>query len=369
MKRGDDRLEEVLRSAGDEYIRSNPADLHRARERIYRLRRRRQMRNGLVTALGAAAAVAVAVFAWPAMDDTRDRPRPAAPADLPTDSIAIDVGDAPTEVAVGDGVLWVSNSGDDTVSRVDPAVDVATTAVRLSGSPGDLAVGAGGEVWIANPEVGVVQRIDPATGTTTPDLRVDVGPAGTPIDLAIEDFLWVSAVDEELLQVDVSTGEVIRRIDSVRPVNVAARDDAVLVLESDGTVRGIDPATGELNAIELSFDISGRGDIHFYDGVVWVAEGDGSNLYAVDVGGASRRIATYPFRGTYVEMVQVTKGMVVLSDLGDGTGLLTLIDPGTGEATELTEIPGSPRDLVRGLHDLWVSLPELDQVVRIPSLP
>lgn len=323
----------------------------------------------MVTALGAAAAVVVAVFAWPALDTTADRPRPAAPAELPSDWVTIDVGDFPVEVAVGKGVLWVSNRGDGTVSRVDPAVDAATTAVRLSGAPDDLAVGADGEVWIANPEGGTVQRIDPATGTTTPDVRVDVGPAGTPIDLAIEEFLWVSAVDTALLQVDTASGEVIRRITSLRPVNVAARGGGVFVLESDGTVRGIDRTTGEPNAIELSFDVSGRGDIHLHDGIVWVADGYGSNLYAADVANASRRITTYPFRGTYVEMVEVAEGMIVLSDLGDGTGVLTSIDPETGETAELAEIPGSPSDLVRGVDDLWVSLSALDQVVRIPSLP
>ena len=367
--RGEDRIEEALRSAGDDYLRRNPADLHRARERVHRLRRRRQMKAGLTTALGAAAAVAVAVFAWPATDSPAERPRPAAGVELPPGSLAITVGDDPAEVAVGDGVLWVSDTADSTVSRVDADTGDATIPVPVSGVPGDLAVGPGGEVWVAIPDLGVVQRIDPTTNATVPDLRVDVGPEGTPIDLAIDEFLWVSAVDRELLQVDPATGGVVRRIGSLRPVNVAARDGGVFVLDSEGTVRGIDPLTGEPNAIELSFDVSGRGDIHFYDGKVWVAEGDGSTLYSADVAAASSRISSYSFRGTYMEMVEAPGGIIVLSDLGDGTGVLSLIDPVTGATRELAEIPGSPRDLVRGLDHLWVSLSDRDEIVRIPSLP
>lgn len=366
--RGEDRLEQTLRSVGDDYIRSNPADLHRARERVHRLRRRRQMRAGLTTALGAAAAVAVAVFAWPATDAPADRPRPAAPAELPPGSLAISVGEDPAEVAAGDGVLWVSGTAEAAVSRVDTSTEEATIPVQVSGDPGDLAVGRDGEVWVAIPDLGVVQRIDPATNATVPDLRVDVAPEGTRIDLAIDDFLWVSAVDRELLQVDPATGEVVRRV-AVKPVNVAARDGSVFVLDAEGTVRGIDQPTGEPNAIELSFDVSGPGDVHFHDGKVWVAEGDGSTIYSADVTAGSRRISSYSFPGTYVEMAEAPGGVLVLSDVGDGTGVLSLIDTSTGTTRELARIPGGPRDLARAGGDLWVSLGERDEIVRIPALP
>lgn len=328
------------------------------------------MKTGALTALGAAAIIAVAVVAWPGTSDVGpERPRPAAPADLPRGAVPIEVGDGPVEVAVGDGAIWVSNVDDSTISRIDSTTNEVTLSVNLSGAPGDLAVGRGGEVWIASRDLGMVQRIDGVTTTTTPDLRVDVGPADTSIDLAIDDYLWVAAVERELLQVDPATGDIVRRIDYVRPVNVAAKGGNVFVLEADGTVRGIDQLTGEPTAIELRFDLSGRGDIHYYDGVLWVAEGDGSTLYSVDLAQASQRIRSYPFRGTYVEMVEVDAGILVLSDLGDDTGVLSLVDAGTGETTELIEIPGAPGDLVRGLDDLWVSIPSDDAVLRLPSLP
>lgn len=363
-----ERLEEALRAVGDDYLRQHPADLHRARARVGRLRRRNQMRAGAVTALGVAAVVAVAVVAWPGSGAGPAEQRPAAPVDLPAGAISVEVGDSPAEVAVGDGAIWVSNSGDSTVSRVDPETNEEALSVYLSGRPGDLAVGAGGEVWVASPDLGAVQRIDPVTSSITPDRRIDVGDEA-PLDLAIDDFLWVAVIERELVQVDPASGDVVRRLGWVRPVNVAARAGMVFALEADGTVRGIDQLTGDPTAVRLSFPVSGPGDIHYHDGKLWVAEGDGSNLYSVDVEGGSRRIRTYTFRGTYVEMVELPEGIVVLSDLGDGTGVLTLVEPETGGTSEITEIEGSPRDMARDGVEVWVSTSAADAVVRLPKLP
>lgn len=327
------------------------------------------MRAAATSAVAVAAVVAVAVLAWPASDALPDRPRPAGQGiELPEGTISIPVGDSPVEVAVGEGVIWVSNTGDSSVSRVDPVSNEATEVIGLSGEPGDLAVGGGGEVWVANRELGAVQRIDPVTGTTTPDRRIDVGFPGTSLDLAIDQYLWISVVERQLIQVDPVTGDVVRRIDSFRPVNVAARPGGVFVLEPDGAVLRLDPVTGAPNGVELSFDVEGRGDIHYYDGNVWVAEGDGSTLYSAAADGTGE-VSSYSFRGTYMEMVEVPEGILVLSDLGDGTGALTLVDAATGETTEIGVVEGGPRDLVSGAGDLWVSTSATDSVARITSLP
>ena len=326
------------------------------------------MRAGAGAVLATAAVVAVAVLAWPGAEVVRDAPRPAAELELPEGAISIPVGDGPSEVAVGDGVLWVSSAADETVSRIDPVTNQVSFTVPVSGGPGDLVVGDGGEVWAATVDAGSVQRIDPITNTTTPDRRIDVAPARVALDLAIDEFLWVSVLERELVQVDPATGDVVRRIDWVRPVNVAARDGWVLALDASGVVREVDPATGEPAGFELSFDVEGRGDVHFDDGRVWVAEGDGSTLYSASVE-EEGEIESYSFRGSYVEMVHTLAGIVVLSDLGDETGVLSLIDPDTGETTEFAEIEGEPRDLVRGLDDLWISAFGSDALIRIPSLP
>jgi YVTN family beta-propeller protein len=361
----EERLEEALRAAGDDYLRRNPADLVRARTRVRQLRRRRQLRTGALGALATAAAVAVAVYAWPGAGVSDDAPRPAGRISPLPGSVSIDVGDVPAEVAVGHGAVWVANTGDSSVSRIDPAANEEVSEINLEGAPSDLAVGGDGEVWVALPELGVVQRIDPTTNALTPNMRIEVAVPGTPLDLAIDHYLWVSVVEEGLLQIDPVSGEVVNTITDLDPVNVAARGGAVFVLESDGAVRGIDARTGEPNAIELSFDVEGRGDVHYYDGHLWVAEGDGGDLFSVDVASGSQAISSYSFRGTYMEMVLVPEGVLVLSDLGDGTGLLSLVDLSGRGTVELAVLEESPRDLVRGLDDLWVSSSATGTVTRI----
>lgn len=364
---GDDRrLEEALRRVGDDYVRRNPADLHRARVRVNRLRRRRQMRTGALGALGAAAAVAVAVFAWPGSDRAQDRARPAGVAPEPA-TVTIPVGEGPSEIAVGHGSIWVSNTGDASVARVDPDTNRVQQTIPLEGEPGDLAVDWAGHLWVAIPEAGVVQRIDSRTNALTPNMRVEVADAGTPLDLALEEHLWVSVVEEALVKIDVRSGAILTRNEDLRPVNVAARDGGVFALDAAGVVHGVNPDTSAASALEIAFGIEGRGDVHFFGGRLWVAEGNGNALFSAPVAG-SGEIDRYSFRGTYVEMVHGLEGTFVLSDLGNETGVLSVIEP-DGAVREVTELSGDPRDLVGGAEDLWVSNASTGTITRLPDIP
>jgi YVTN family beta-propeller protein len=45
----------------------------------------------------------------------------------------VTVGDTPTSIAVGEGAVWVANTGDGTVSRIDPATNEVTASVPAEG--------------------------------------------------------------------------------------------------------------------------------------------------------------------------------------------------------------------------------------------
>src|SRR6266542_4446544 len=62
-------------------------------------------------------------------------------------SESIGVGDGPVDVAVGAGGVWVANSRDGTVSRIDPQTNEVVATIRLGNSPQAIAVGGGG-VWV-----------------------------------------------------------------------------------------------------------------------------------------------------------------------------------------------------------------------------
>jgi YVTN family beta-propeller protein len=60
------------------------------------------------------------------------------------------VGAGPTDAIVGaDGMLWVANDGDGTVTRVDPATNADVDTVTTGGSPFVIRAGFG-DVWTAD---------------------------------------------------------------------------------------------------------------------------------------------------------------------------------------------------------------------------
>jgi YVTN family beta-propeller protein len=63
-------------------------------------------------------------------------------------SESIPVGDGPVDVAVGAGGVWVANSRDGTVSRIDPQSNKVIVTIEVGGSPQGIAVGAGA-VWVS----------------------------------------------------------------------------------------------------------------------------------------------------------------------------------------------------------------------------
>jgi YVTN family beta-propeller protein len=105
-----------------------------------------------------------------------------------TDSTVYDVsvGQGPSGVAVGGGAVWVSDTDDDAVSRVDPTSRASRT-IAVGRGPVGIAYGQGA-VWVANSKDGTISRIDPATGNVK---TIKVG--GSPVGIAVGGGLvWVT---------------------------------------------------------------------------------------------------------------------------------------------------------------------------------
>ena len=59
----------------------------------------------------------------------------------------IPVGDGPTGIAFGEGAVWVANSGDGTVSRIDSETEEVVETIEVGNRPVGIAAGAG-SVWV-----------------------------------------------------------------------------------------------------------------------------------------------------------------------------------------------------------------------------
>jgi len=102
-------------------------------------------------------------------------------------SIAIAPDSFPTDVTVGEGGVWVTDSLHNTVIEVDPSRNRVVRTIPVGHDPVAVATGAGA-VWVANHDDGTVSRIDPRSGRVT---HFKVGP--NPRTLAIGDgAVWVT---------------------------------------------------------------------------------------------------------------------------------------------------------------------------------
>ena len=100
----------------------------------------------------------------------------------------IAVGNGPTGIAVGEGGVWVADSLDNKVTRIDGDLRSVRDTIPVGRSPSGVAVGAGA-VWVANSGDGTVMRIDPRTDRVLATIRV----GGSPQAILVADGrVWVT---------------------------------------------------------------------------------------------------------------------------------------------------------------------------------
>jgi peptide/nickel transport system substrate-binding protein len=126
---------------------------------------------------------------------------------------------------VDDGGTWVTSEEGGTVTHLDPKTGVTLAApVAVGSRPHAVTIGAGA-VWVANSADGSVSRVDPTNHRVTG--VIDVG--GTPVGLAVSgQTLWVADSAGGVQRVDLGQA-------SARPIVVAtgAPPQAVAVVGSD----------------------------------------------------------------------------------------------------------------------------------------
>ena len=248
------------------------------------------------------------------------------------------VGSQPQAIAAGDGAVWVVNSGDGTVYRLNPKTGSVVDRIPAGREPTGIATGAGG-VWVVDSGTNRLLRISPGqndaivpqadvgngasavavSGTTvwvanTADgtlskVRVSSGKAeGAPIPLSASPSaiatgaggLWVASQDAGVVLHLTSAGDLIRRIPvGAGPASIAVQRNAVWVADSEqGTLWRINPKTDNATP---SAHLGGRPTaVAVGDGRVWVAEQGGKlvsvdpntgNLHTVAIGGSPAALA------------------------------------------------------------------------------
>jgi YVTN family beta-propeller protein len=347
--------------------------------------RRMRRRSGVLITVGAAlllaAGIAAAVIEWTGGAGATSLARVDAHSvgviDASTNRIVAQVpaGDSPTEVALGGSSVWVLNSGDNTVSRIDAKERVVRRVVPLPGPADAIAADERG-AWVIYVRSGsglgtgsagaalVDARFNDVTRTVVLNRLFEGGDAAA----LGSGSVWAANLGF-LTRVDPDTGKILAvvPVGSTGTSGVAVGGGAVWAIGFPGVVR-IDPATnGIVASIPVAQNATGGGPsptaLALGDGALWVA-----NRFVPPQG-----VSPSPKRGTVSRIDPETNAVVATIPVGHDPFAIAVddeavwvanrtdftvsrIDPRTNRVTATIRIGNRPQGIAAGDGAVWVSV-------------
>jgi streptogramin lyase len=331
----------------------------------------RRRRQPLQRAAAALTLLVMVVAIWAGV--VRRDPTPIQPTLGPVSRFR--VGPAPVSVAVTPGAAWVVNSGNATISRIDPSTGrvQAPFSVPLATHPGDLGLAtvAKGRLWVLlhrNAGGTAILAIDPSTSQTLTSFQVGgllLNPNGNPGDLAVEaGAVWVALESrDEVRRFDAATGKLLDRMSFPRPAALAVDGQTLWLATADGRLHSIDTGTGA-DRVRTTTDPVRR--IWVGQGGVWLLTADGKVLRLDRRSG--RIVAQVPGSFRAADLAVGAEGVWVYDQ---HQGAVLRIDPGTNRVVRTIPVISRPlveahsRVLALGAGAVWVVDKAGEAVVRV----
>jgi peptide/nickel transport system substrate-binding protein len=317
-------------------------------------RRRRSRRPMIVAAALAAAAVAAGVLiaAKPGEEPVPVTPNSVAVVDAEEGRVvaSVPVGVDPTDVAVGNGSVWVTNSADDSVTQIGARSRRVAGSVSPGVAFGGLGVGRSG-VWVADTQRPAARVIDPTfRAARSVPLATNSAPSARAV-AAADDAVWIAG-SAGVTRVDPRTETTVAHVPvGNEPNGVAIGEGAVWISDGlDGTLTRIDPATNEPVAL--------------------IAVGQGASGVAVDGTGVWVPVPTEdrvkridPATNAVADTVRIPGGPAAVAVGEDGvwvtsrrSGTLTRIDPRSATVASTLQIGHSPQGVAVAGGAVWVAV-------------
>jgi ABC-type transport system substrate-binding protein/class 3 adenylate cyclase/DNA-binding beta-propeller fold protein YncE len=162
---------------------------------------------------------------------------------------SVGVGNGPSAIAAGAGSLWVTNSADGTVTRIDRETLLPTT-IPVGHGPAAVAVDTAG-AWVANAGDNTLVHLDTETNAIVGTTRVGDGPTAL---LSTPGALWIAnGRDGTVMRVDERSGKVSKTIHlGGAPNALASADGKVWVAVAPAPPHP--PATGGVGRFTVQND-------------------------------------------------------------------------------------------------------------------
>lgn len=253
------------------------------------------------------------------------------------------------------GNLYVVDTLTGKLMRVDTATGDSEMVAQLSTALDNLAIDSNDTIYVSNMADNSIQQIDPATGEvkviTQGELAV---PAGTALS---EDGKTLYVADIFAFRaVDIASGKVtdLRRAhgsDAEYPVAVNRGKDVLLLTSfSTGTLHLIDSADN--TTIAMVHGLNAPSDaVELDDGSIVVSEmGSGKLIHLSGDDLKTRRTLAEGLMGP-VQMIRGQDGQLYLTE---AAGLLTRVDPASGEITRLAKDLKMPEGLAQAADGSFV---------------
>ena len=337
------------------------------------LRPRAPRRVGALLALGGVLLVAAAAGA---MLELLGGGGSAALAGATSDSVALisgasgtleasfPVGGNPASLAVGAGAVWALNADDETVTRIDLRSHGERT-FGTGGIPVDLAAGDG-SLWVVNgtrtrasavfPAAMSVSRLDPATDLPLATIALPPGTAAEPpssYQIAVgARGVWVIDADGSVSRIDPATNRIVQTVHdaSVYAITTGAEGTWAIENTAAGSIAELRPGS-ERVARHVAVPAAALTSIAVGAGSVWVTDPEEGELWRIDPGRVpvERTISL----GQGASDVSYGDGSVWVSN--QFTGTVSRIDPRTNRVTETVPVGNTPGRLAVG-DGVWVAV-------------
>jgi YVTN family beta-propeller protein len=246
------------------------------------------------------------------------------------------VGRNPSAVTVGAGSIWVANTGDETVSRIDRGHPIVT--IPVGRDPTALAFAAG-SLWVTAREDRTLAQLNVAANRIARKIPLGDAPRALAGGFGA---LWVAyEIDRRVARFDLTRGAFTAPIElAANPTALAVGAGSLWVAsEEAGTVFRVDPQT---RAVAKAIPV-GNGPIGVAVGErgVWVANRQDGTVSHIDP--ATDRVVRTVTVGEEPSAVAAGAGSVWVANSGDGT--VSRIDPVRGRVTETIRVVGNPTAL------------------------